>query len=180
MTFLADECCDTGLVASLRADGYDVLYISERKPGLSDDNVLIDAYNEERILLTEDKDFGELVYRLKKPTRGIKVIKTEFKKHHTGGKKMLTNVIFRVEIFKEEDQFIALCPELNVSSYDATFEGAKRSIHEAVELFLEECEEAGILEEVLEESGFQRMHKPEDRWVSREPIAVEKVSTVAL
>jgi len=62
---------------------------------------------------------------------------------------MLNNVIFRVEIFKEDDQFIALCPELNVSSYDDTLEGVKRSIHEAVELFLEECEEAVTLEEVL-------------------------------
>ena len=62
---------------------------------------------------------------------------------------MLNNVIFRVEIFEEEDQFIALCPELNVSSYDDTLEGVKRSIHEAVELFLEECEEAVTLEEVL-------------------------------
>lgn len=69
---------------------------------------------------------------------------------------MLKNVTFRIEIFKEGDQFVALCPELNVSSYDDTVEGLKRSIHEAVELFLEECEEAGTLEEVLEESGFQR------------------------
>ena len=93
---------------------------------------------------------------------------------------MLKNVIFRIEIFKEEDQFIALCPELNVSSYDDTVEGVKRSINEAVELFLEECAEAGTLEEVLEESGFQRMDKPQEGWVSREPIVVEKVSVVTV
>jgi len=93
---------------------------------------------------------------------------------------MLKNVIFRVEIFKEEDQFIALCPELNVSSYDDTVEGVKRSINEAVELFLEECEEAGTLEEVLEESGFHRMDKPQEGWISREPIVVEKVSVVTV
>lgn len=93
---------------------------------------------------------------------------------------MLKNVIFRVEIFKEENQFIALCPELNVSSYDDTVEGVKRSINEAVELFLEECEEAGTLEEVLEESGFHRMDKPQEGWISREPIVVEKVSLVTV
>jgi len=93
---------------------------------------------------------------------------------------MLKNVIFRVEIFKEENQFIALCPELNVSSYDDTVEGVKRSINEAVELFLEECEEAGTLEEVLEESGFHRMDKPQEGWISREPIVVEKVSVVTV
>lgn len=46
MKFLADDCCDTGLVASLRSDGHDVLYVLEKKPGIPDDEVLLDAYNE--------------------------------------------------------------------------------------------------------------------------------------
>ena len=82
MRFLADECCDTGLVSSLREDGHDVLYVLERKPGVSDDEVLIEAYNEERILVTEDKDFGELVYRLKKPSKGIILIRMDVKERH--------------------------------------------------------------------------------------------------
>ena len=82
MRFLADECCDTGLVSSLREDGHDVLYVLERKPGVSDDEVLIEAYNEERILVTEDKDFGGLVYRLKKPSRGIILIRMDVKERH--------------------------------------------------------------------------------------------------
>jgi len=77
LKFLADECCDTGLVTSLREDGHDVLYILEKKTGVPDDEVLLDAYNERRILLTEDKDFGELIYRLKKPSRGIVLIRIE-------------------------------------------------------------------------------------------------------
>lgn len=89
---------------------------------------------------------------------------------------MIKSIIFRVEIFKEGDQYIGLCPELNVSSFDDTAEGAKRSITEAVELFLEECEEAGTLEEVLEESGFHRMDKPQEGWITREPIMIEKIS----
>ena len=82
MRFLADECCDTGLVSSLREDGHDVLYVLERKPGVSDDEVLIEDYNEERILVTEDKDFGELVYRLKKPSKGIILIRMDVKERH--------------------------------------------------------------------------------------------------
>ena len=82
MRFLADECCDTGLVSSLRGDGHDVIYVLEGKPGVSDDEVLIEAYNEERILVTEDKDFGELVYRLKKPSRGIVLIRMDVKERH--------------------------------------------------------------------------------------------------
>ena len=41
---------------------------------------------------------------------------------------------------------------------------------------MEECEEAGTLEEVLEESGFQRVFRPQEGWISREPIVIEKVS----
>jgi predicted nuclease of predicted toxin-antitoxin system len=75
LRFFADECCDTGLVASLRKEGHDVLYIPEEEPGLHDEVVLQRAYVERRILLTEDKDFGELVYRLRKPATGIVLIR---------------------------------------------------------------------------------------------------------
>jgi predicted nuclease of predicted toxin-antitoxin system len=75
MKFLADECCDSGVVASLRADGHDVAYVIEGQAGISDDDVLQSAFDEGRILLTEDKDFGELVYRLNKPTRGIVLLR---------------------------------------------------------------------------------------------------------
>jgi len=77
LKFLADECCDTGLVASLRKDGHDVLYVTEKKAGAIDDEILSDAYKEERILITEDKDFGELVYRFKKPTHGVVLLRVE-------------------------------------------------------------------------------------------------------
>lgn len=68
---LADECCDDGMVKYLREKGYDVLYIQESKSGITDSQVLSEAYQEKRILITEDKDFGELVYRLKKPVYGV-------------------------------------------------------------------------------------------------------------
>lgn len=75
MKFLADECCDADMIASLRADGHDVLYIMEFKPGALDQEVLKKAFDEERILLTEDKDFGELVFHMKKPARGIVLLR---------------------------------------------------------------------------------------------------------
>ena len=71
MKFLADECCDASLVSALRADGHDVLYVLETFPGTSDDAILDRAFAEHRILLTEDKDFGELVYRLGRPAHRI-------------------------------------------------------------------------------------------------------------
>ena len=82
MKFLADECCDAQVVSLLRSQRHDVLYVTEFKPGALDEEVLKKAFNEKRILLTEDKDFGELVYRLKKPAYGIILLRFEVSERH--------------------------------------------------------------------------------------------------
>ena len=86
----------------------------------------------------------------------------------------MQKVIFRVEIFQEGDLFVGLCPELNVSSFGETIEEAKHSLREAVEVFLEECEAMGTIEEVMSEAGFD---KEQDTWVSRKPL-VEKLLSI--
>jgi len=63
-------------------DGHDVLYVTEKKTGASDDEILSDAYEQERILITEDKDFGELVYRFKKPALGIVLLRIDVNERH--------------------------------------------------------------------------------------------------
>jgi predicted nuclease of predicted toxin-antitoxin system len=80
--FLADECCDAGLVTDLRGDGYDVLYAKESLRGAVDDVILAVAESQDRILLTEDKDFGELVFRLRRSTRGIILLRFEVSERH--------------------------------------------------------------------------------------------------
>ncbi len=75
MSFLADESVDRQIVDRLRLDGYDVKYVAEMEPGISDDNVLDISNREELILLTADKDFGELVYRQQKIHTGIVLIR---------------------------------------------------------------------------------------------------------
>jgi predicted RNase H-like HicB family nuclease len=67
------------------------------------------------------------------------------------------NLSVRVEIFKEDDVYVSLSPDLNVSSFGDTIDEAKESIKEAIEAFLEECLEMGTLDEVLEKSGFMRV-----------------------
>ncbi len=64
---------------------------------------------------------------------------------------MLKNLVYRAEFFKEGDVYVGLCPELNVSSFGNSIEDAKDSLQEAVEAFIEECEDMGTLEEVLGE-----------------------------
>jgi predicted nuclease of predicted toxin-antitoxin system len=75
VNFLADECCDAAMVSALRNDGHDVLYAVESLRGMTDDDLLARALSERRVLLTEDKDFGELVYRLRRPAYGIVLLR---------------------------------------------------------------------------------------------------------
>jgi Domain of unknown function (DUF5615) len=62
MRFLADESCDFAVVRALRKAGHDVVAVAEISPRAEDSDVLERALKGKRVLLTEDKDFGQLVY----------------------------------------------------------------------------------------------------------------------
>lgn len=61
--FIVDESTGVAVAAYLRAAGHDVVAVSETIPHADDETVLARAANEARILVTNDKDFGELVFR---------------------------------------------------------------------------------------------------------------------
>ncbi len=63
MRFLADEGIERAIVEFLRVSGYDVCWILESAPGLEDAQVAALAMQERRILITHDKDFGNLAVR---------------------------------------------------------------------------------------------------------------------
>lgn len=63
MNLLADESVERQVVERLRRDGHTVLYVAEMEPGITDDQVLERANEATALLLTVDKDFGELVFR---------------------------------------------------------------------------------------------------------------------
>jgi predicted nuclease of predicted toxin-antitoxin system len=63
MILLADENVDAPIVAELRAAGHRVDYVRELDPGIDDQTVLAFANGRDALLLTSDKDFGELVFR---------------------------------------------------------------------------------------------------------------------
>jgi len=67
MRFLANENFPSDAVQALRSDGHDVVWIRETAPGIADPEVLRQAVQEERILLTFDKDFGELAFHQRLP-----------------------------------------------------------------------------------------------------------------
>lgn len=71
LRFLADESCDFAVVRALRLDGFDVYAVNEVMQR-SDDRLLIEqAAREDRILLTEDKDFGWLVFASTANSAGV-------------------------------------------------------------------------------------------------------------
>ena len=73
--FLADENCDFTVVRALRADGYDVLAVSEVTTRSVDRELIEQAQREQRILLTEDKDFGWLVFASAMTSAGVILIR---------------------------------------------------------------------------------------------------------
>jgi hypothetical protein len=75
MRFLADESCDFAVVRALRAAGHDVAAVAELSPRADDEIVIDRAVREERILITEDKDFGQLVYADKRSNGGVLFIR---------------------------------------------------------------------------------------------------------
>ena len=62
MQILANENVPADAVDRLRADGHDVLWVRASFPGADDETVLARAQAEQRLLITFDKDFGELVF----------------------------------------------------------------------------------------------------------------------
>jgi len=72
---LADESCAGSVILALREAGHDVLAITEVAQGASDDEVVRWAAKEGRVVITEDSDFGELVYARGSRSSGVVFVK---------------------------------------------------------------------------------------------------------
>lgn len=75
MEIIADESVDFGIIRALRKSDIAVYSISENNSGIEDVEVLKIALNKKLLLLIEDKDFGELTYRLQHKHMGIILIR---------------------------------------------------------------------------------------------------------
>ncbi len=75
MRFLADESCDFAVVRALRSSGHDVASVAESGPQTEDPDVIAWSVREDRILLTEDKDFGQLVYAGSHGSNGVLLLR---------------------------------------------------------------------------------------------------------
>ena len=71
MRFLVDECTGPAVARWLREQQHEVFSVYEEARGMEDEDIIQKAYDENWILITNDKGFGEKVYRERRPHRGV-------------------------------------------------------------------------------------------------------------
>ena len=71
MRFIVDECTGPHVARWLESEGHDVFSVFEHARGMKDDEIITKAYSEKRLLVTNDKDFGEKVFRDAQVHRGV-------------------------------------------------------------------------------------------------------------
>jgi predicted nuclease of predicted toxin-antitoxin system len=75
MNLLAYESVDRQIVERLRSEGHEVIYVAEVEQGITDDVVLSKANETGSLLLTTDKDFGELIFRRRLLNSGVVLVR---------------------------------------------------------------------------------------------------------
>jgi predicted nuclease of predicted toxin-antitoxin system len=75
LRFLADEGCDFAVVRALREAGFDIIAACEIMPRANDIEIIKFSHSENRVLLTEDKDFGWLVFVSHIDSAGVVLIR---------------------------------------------------------------------------------------------------------
>lgn len=76
MRFLVDECTGPSVAAWLHRQDHEIFSVFDEARGIEDNDVIQKAYNESWILITNDKDFGDKVYR-ERPHRGVSFMRLE-------------------------------------------------------------------------------------------------------
>ena len=106
MRFLVDECTDRKVAAWLRAEGHEVFSVFDEARGVEDDQVIQKAYDENWILITNDKDFGEKVYRERHAHRGIILMRLEDER--SANKIQVLRRLLESYADRFEDQFVVV------------------------------------------------------------------------
>ncbi len=75
MKCVADENVDASIVQALRSEGHEVWYVAEEAQAISDEEVLMKSAEGTALLLTDDKDFGDLVFRQGKAASGVLLLR---------------------------------------------------------------------------------------------------------
>lgn len=71
MRFIVDECTGPQVARWLLAEGHEVFSVYDKARGMDDIDIIQKAFSENWVLITNDKDFGEQIYRENRPHRGV-------------------------------------------------------------------------------------------------------------
>lgn len=77
MNVLVDVSAGQSVADLLRSLGHDTAFVRDRDPTMSDSDILIWAVTESRLVVTMDKDFGELIYRSGQVHAGVLLLRLE-------------------------------------------------------------------------------------------------------
>ena len=106
MRFLVDECTGPKVAAWLRGEGHEVFSVFDEARGIEDNQVIQKAYDENWILITNDKDFGEKVYRERRAHRGIIFMRLEDER--AANKIQVLRRLLNSYADRFEDQFVVV------------------------------------------------------------------------
>lgn len=77
MRFLVDECTGPAVAEWLQAQGHEVFSVYDSARGMNDNDIVQKAFEENWILITNDKDFGDQIYREHKPHHGVILLRLD-------------------------------------------------------------------------------------------------------
>ena len=109
MRYLVDECTGPAVARWLRDQNYKVFSVFEEARGMDDDDIIQKALEENWILITNDKDFGEKVYRDSKLHRGVILLRLEDERSLS--KTRVLSRLFKAYMNRLPDSFVVVTEE---------------------------------------------------------------------
>jgi len=106
MRFLVDECTGPDVASWLHDNGYEVFSVFEEARGMNDDDIIQKAAAENWILITNDKDFGDKVYRDGRLHRGVILLRLEDER--SASKIKVLSLLFQSYIDRLPDSFVVV------------------------------------------------------------------------
>ncbi|MGI8584197.1 MAG: DUF5615 family PIN-like protein [Chitinophagaceae bacterium] len=108
MVFIADESTDNNIISSLRENNFSVIAIQEITAGMGDDSILKMCNEAQHILITEDKDFGDLVYHFQMPHHGIILVRCNELSNIEKAKRVVS--VIKIHYNDLENSFAVITP----------------------------------------------------------------------
>ncbi|MBD2693800.1 DUF5615 family PIN-like protein [Anabaena catenula] len=106
MRFLVDENTGVAVARWLREQGHEVFSVYEQARGIDDSTIIQKAFDENWILITSDKDFGDKVYRDQCPHRGVILLRLE--NERSGNKINILQQVFEKYMEQLTDSFVVV------------------------------------------------------------------------